>query len=248
MVTGRRSRQHDLAVAFGRVGQRAGDVDAEVFEPGAAVVGVLRRRLIQVEVLPHETPFHFVAEIAEVAHEARELDPAVGIDPGNLRPPHQQIHGRSTVLQRDRRVVEGRGARAEDCDPLAGQFRKVDRIGCVRVAFARQRRRNQLRHPPSARSFDAGGEHDLPGQEPVGFAAVLRLAHMHGENARGDRLDVEHLGAVSDRDADGVAHPQQIFVPEIARDLVELLPGLNAESLLRTRTAPTGSGCRGPVR
>ena len=100
----------------------------------------------------------------------------------------------------------------------------------MRVAFARQRRRNQLRHPPSARSFDPGGEHDLPGQEPVGFAAVLRLAHMHGENARGDRLDVEHLGAVSDRDADGVAHPQQIFVPEIARDLVELLPGLNAES------------------
>ena len=95
---------------------------------GAAVIGRLREALAQRQDRAHEAPAPGIVEIAEMAQEAAEGQPAIGLDDLRLARGGRADAPRRAGLQRGRRIVEGRGAGADHGDALARERGEIDRL------------------------------------------------------------------------------------------------------------------------
>ena len=101
-------------------------VQCEIGMTRAAVVSRLREALAHFEDLSHEAPAPGIVEIAEMAQEAPECQPAIRLDQLNLGAAAQQMYFGSAGFQRGRRIVEGGCAGADHRDLPAAQGFEVD--------------------------------------------------------------------------------------------------------------------------
>ena len=122
-----------LAVRLDRLPGAAG-VQVKAGVPPRALERIGRRQLPHAQDLPDEAPLVGVGEIAGVLQEADGLGPAIGVDVDQRRAAKAEAHLARAVLQRGRRVVERRRARAQHRDALAGERGEVDLPARVRVA------------------------------------------------------------------------------------------------------------------
>ncbi len=220
-----RSREDRAAAFVARGEHRRALVQGEGGMARATVPGRLREALAHRQDAAHEAPAPRVVEVGEVAQEAREGEPAIGLDDLHLRPAAEQVHGRAR-LQRRRGVVERGSTCADHRQDPPGERREIDRIGRMRRKMRRHCLQNgQAR--PAARALLAGREHDFAGMARLGSGRTERL---DPDEAIGPGRNVHHLGVVHDRQLSDVAEPREVLRPQRLRDQVERRPVRLAEA------------------
>ena len=142
-------------------------------------------------------------------------------------------------------VVERAGAGAQDADALPSEGGEIDRVVGVVHPLGREVV-EERRNVPSPGALDAGGEHDVPGEEHPRPVGALEVQAQGAVGIR--RRDRRDGGGTDDLDAGDRAVPLQEPLPRDGREEGDIVPrrcavhGLEPRARTHRRDAPRRPG------
>ena len=200
-----------------------------------------RGRLLGVHV-GQETPARFVRQGGEAVEEAGERGPLGLVDLRQVSAPGKQRRCCGARVQATPRRCRTRWRRRRGWQPA------VPRSAPRRIRSARARRDHA--HAPGRRTERpaSAGARCPRGPAPARPCVRTRFRGRALQPARRARVHravrARSARVILDRQADRVAHPQQVVAPQQRGDLVQRLPALGADAVPRTTRGR--SGCRRP--
>ena len=164
-------------------------------------------------------------------HQPRVARALALVDARYFRAANQHLDAGGTALERGRSAVHGGGAGADHANALAREQRVIHFVRGMGPEFSRDSVRD-CRNVGATDTIAATGDHHTP---RVGRVLAGRGTNSQGHEPVVARFDAKHLVVVAHVRREHMAVPAQVIHPLDPGDLVQCLPGFEAELRLEPR-------------